>query len=442
MNTDGSCLFFAPRPTPLRAPITRVLLWITMVLIAPVTYADDLREPIDGREIRLTLPINGGHASGRLVGYSPMLFVIETESGDRHRILWNEIPAVNVDRYWRYLEQPEANAKKLLELGVLLHRHSQGKELAASAFDAALTLDASLADRIDALKAQPASDASPRFLGSADLTRWGPQTNEAMQAGATSLHVFCDKSVARLGVDLKRYESKRFLLLTDVDPKKLQPLITKLMQTYRETAEVLGEDPDGNVFYGKCLVVLLDRRVDYVRFVDTMYGSDARGTGGLCHGLGNGQAHIALIERASDAQTHHVAAHELVHAYLHRYQSPMPVPDWVSEGLAEHIAHKISPPPGSNLSMKARLALEGQKKLGEGFFDGGRLKAWQYDVAGALTGYQLTLGDRAYPRFMQQIKKSTDAQEAMQDVYRVTPAKLVQRFKRRLDRDLSDRLGG
>lgn len=419
--------------------------WLALVLLLGCfmpANAEEQRSAPEDRVVRLTLPLAGEKVTGVIAWYDTITFSLKTEQGRVHRVLWNAIPAPNVDRYWRYLEQPEKDAQALMELGGLLVRHSDGATLAEKTFTQALALDASLADQIEKLKAEADPDRSPRYVGVADPKMWGELTDEQMEGGAKTIRAFCEKAQAKLGIELALYESERFMLLTDLKPDKLQDLSQKLTEAYRTTAHLLGDDPDGNVFVGRCLVVLFADRVDYMRFQRDLHDTDARGTGGMCHGFGDGHTHVAAFARSSARQTHHILAHELTHAYLHRYRTHVPIDDWLGEGLAEHVAHIVEPPPNNNLYLKARLALEGKEGLGEGFFEGENLKSWQYDIAGALTGYLMERGRHVYPKLIQQLKEQTPTEEALKSVYRMDSRVLTQRFKRRLDQELNKKLGG
>jgi len=397
------------------------------------------RQPAEGKIVRLTLPVEGKQITGEIITYDSLLFTLGTESGELIDVLWDSIPAANVDRYWRYLEEPDGDPAKLFELGALLARHPQGKTLSEKAFASALELDAGLADKIEAARSD--ADASPRHVGQADPARWGPQSDQAMQDATNQIIDFCKRAQESLQLELNLYQSDRFIILTDADEDEVRSVTQKLVEGYRASAELLGEDPDANAFMGKCLVVLLKKRVDYMRFQQQMHDTDARGTGGLCHGFGDGQTHVALYSRGNPRQTSHIAVHELVHAFLHRYQAPHPLPDWVDEGLAEHLAHQIEPAPGSNPMLKTRLLLEGKKGLGEGFYDGEKLASWQYDTAGALTGFLIERSRLAYPKMIRSLKQGDDTRKALETVYRMSPELLTQRFKQRLDRELTTKLG-
>lgn len=411
------------------------------LLNGPTVLAQE-RTPKQGKVIKLTLPTPSGSVTGQIIRYSTLLFTVQTDEGQRHRVLWNAIPADKVNCYWRYLEEPEGDALGLFELGDLLTRHRDGEPLAEQAFAQALALDKGLADAIEQSRSGKAADGTPRYVGTADPAMWGELSEQVMQQGVETLRDFAKRTQRELNLRLNLYESDRLMLLTDVGQEQVAALSIKLAQAYESLSVLMGQDPRGNVFVGKCLVVLFDQRVDYIRFQDQLHDTDARGTGGLCHGFGTGHAHIAAFKRGNPRQTNHILIHELAHAYLHRFQGPRPLDDWVGEGLAEYIAHRIEPTPGQNIFLKARLELEGKEGLGQGFFEGENLAAWQYDVAGALTSYLLERSETAYPHLITELKRGTPADKALQTVYRMTPTKLVQRFKRRLDRELGKKLGG
>lgn len=419
-------------------------LCLAVVLLAGDARAED-RVPGEGRVINLTMPIDGKMSAGVIVAYSPMHFTLEAASGEQHQVLWSMLPADRVDRYWRFLEaidQNDPDPTKLLELGSILIKHTQGQALADQAFDQALAVDPALEQAVEAARQGREPDGRPRLVGRALAERWGTLSPQEMDRANQAIRDVTKLIEQRLGLGLRLYESERFAVLTDIDPERVALLAEALTQAYRATAQVLGDDPDANVFLGKCLVVIFDRRVDYIRYQQLMHATDARGTSGLCHRFGDGHVRVAVVSRRTERQTHHVLTHEFVHAYLHRYRSPTPLPDWVDEGLATHLAHALVPPPGENPRLKSRFLLEGQRGLGDSFFDDdANLDAWQYDVAGSLTGYLIDRSRPAYPRFIQAIKADTPATEALDSVYRLTPAKLTLRFKRELDRELNRTLG-
>ena len=66
----------------------------------------------------------------------------------------------------------------------------------------------------------------------------------------------------------------------------------------------------------------------------------------MCHTFGSGDVHIAFYRQPNDFDSAHVLVHESVHGFVHRYRSPLDIPSWANEGLAEAIATDMVPQPG------------------------------------------------------------------------------------------------
>ncbi|MFI4859374.1 MAG: hypothetical protein ACIAXF_01705 [Phycisphaerales bacterium JB063] len=425
---------------------TVALVLLGLVGVAMSVGSARAETPPEDKVIRLTITLQSGQVvTGTITEYDEIGFTLTApnENADGpadHRLMWTAIPVDAFDRYWRFFESPEGDGEALLRLGILLSRHRDGERLAGVAFDEALEADASLADQIEQARNGEAPGEGPRFVGIADPAMWGPLDETLMEQSVEQLRAFCQRTQEELGVGLSLYESPRFMICTDLDAEQVQRWGEKLTETYRHCAQLVGEDPDGNLFRGKCLILVFSERADYLRFQRVMHDTDAHHAGGLCHGFGNGFVHIAVTRRPSARETSHVIVHEVVHGFLHRYRSPVHVPAWINEGLAEYIAHLVEPPTGAGLYRRALLRLEGEQMLGEDFFEGEDLQAWQYDVAGALTQFMLERSVDRYVMLIDGVKDGTPWDEALESAYRMEYRRLVQRFKRRLDQELSRRL--
>ena len=111
----------------------------------------------------------------------------------------------------------------------------------------------------------------------------------------------------------------------------------------------------------------------------------AAGTDGMCHAYGSGDVHIAFYRQPNDLDFAHVLVHESIHAFLHRYRSPIDIPSWANEGLAEAIASDMVPRKGLTQSSmaEARQDLQTRKSL-EKMLELEHIVAWQYPVARTL----------------------------------------------------------
>jgi hypothetical protein len=418
----------------------RVLVFGLLLLWAVPPAAAEV--PAEGKVIRLTVTLQSGQVvRGTITEYDEIGFTLTPEDGGAgHRLMWTALPIDAFDRYWRFLEEPEGDGEALLRLGVLLQRHRDGADAAESAFAEALAADPSLDDAVEEARGRAGRSEGPRFVGTADPEMWGELDAGLMAQSNAELLAFCERAQRELAIGLDVYESPRFIVCTDMLGEDVARWGEKLTEAYRTVAELLGADPDGNVFRGKCLIFVFQDRQDYIRFQLELHDTEAFDSGGLCHGYGNGFVHIACHRRLSERETTHVIVHEFVHGFVHRYRSPEHVPDWVNEGLAEYIAHRVEPPSGAGLYGRAALRLQGERGLGEGFFAEEGLQAWQYDIAGALTQYLLERSADRYPVLMNGIKDGDGWAEALDAAYRMDERRLVLRFKRRLDRALNEQL--
>lgn len=430
-------------PSSTRRPARQRLilgLLVGLLLTSPsIAWADT---PPEDKVVRLTVTLQSGQVvQGTITEYDQFGFTLTDAEDAGHRLLWTAIPVEAFERYWRFLVSPEGDGEALLQLGILLSRHRDGEGPAGRVLDEALAADASLQERVEQARRGDTPGEGPRFVGVADPEMWGDLDEATMTQSVEQLRAFCLRAKGELDIPLELYESPRFLICTDMDAEYVQAWGNQLTRGYRAAAQLLDADPDGNVFRGKCLIFVFNDRRDYYRFQQELHDTDAFHTGGLCHGFGNGFVHIALHRRLSMRETTHVMVHEFVHGYLHRYRSPEHVPSWINEGLAEYIAHTIEPPSGATLYRRAAVRLEGEQLLGEGFFEREHLRSWQYDVAGALTQYMLERSSDRYPLLVQGVKDGEGWGDALQEAYRLDERRLVQHFKRRLDRELSRQLG-
>src|SRR5262249_19702113 len=137
-----------------------------------------------------------------------------------------------------------------------------------------------------------------------------------------------------------------------------------------------------NVWRGKALVFVFSKEDDYLKFEMKSHATMAAGTEGMCHEFGNGDVHIAFYRQPNDLDFAHVLVHETTHGFLHRYRSPVSIPSWANEGLAETIAYQMVQQKGLAQSAvaDAKNDLMNRKSLDK-FFDADHIVAWQYPVA-------------------------------------------------------------
>ena len=168
---------------------------------------------------------------------------------------------------------------------------------------------------------------------------------------------------------------------------------------------------------------------DYLKFEVKVHGTVAAGTAGLCHVFGNGDVRIAFYRQPNDLDFAHVLVHESIHGFLHRYRSPVPIPSWANEGLAEAIAADMVPRHGiaQSQAADARADLQSRKSLDD-FFEAEQVVAWQYPVARTLTEFMIRQNKTGYVDFINALKDGVPWEEALKKHYGVNPEQLVSAY--------------
>jgi hypothetical protein len=269
----------------------------------------------------------------------------------------------------------------------------------------------------------------PQSVGAVDPSAWGKQTPEQMASAVAKLKEFAADTEKKLNVKLQLYETQYFLFYTDLpqsDAMKWQQLLDKM---YTRMADLFAVPKGENLWRGKGLVFVFSREDDYFKFEVKMHATVAAGTAGMCHTFGNGDVHIAFYRQPNDMDFAHVLVHESTHGFLHRYRSPVHIPSWANEGLAEVIASELVPQKGIAMSAtaEARNDLQTRKNLGK-MFEAEHIVAWQYPVSRTLCEFMIRQSKPGYVDFINGIKDGLSWDEALKQKYGVTVDQLVNAY--------------
>src|SRR5690606_11851392 len=128
---------------------------------------------------------------------------------------------------------------------------------------------------------------------------------------------------------------------------------------YNRLTDLFAIKRGDNIWLGKCLILIFRNSDDYHRFQAVMHQTNSGTSAGMCHGFGSGEVHIAFFRQPAEMQFAHVLVHESVHGFLHRYRSPVHVPTWINEGLAEYIAFRLLP----KATVVPQFQAEGRREL-------------------------------------------------------------------------------
>lgn len=430
-----------------RRKLATHLLVVLIAFLASAAPADETKLP---KPLRLPAGIQKSdktHLAGTITAYNDAGFSLMPGAGkEASQVRWADL-----DSRSRYAVQQSIiaattpkDAQAYLSLGQALTQAPDGKPWADRAFAIAVRLDPTLKDQVASI-GQPKSRGSvrdeasekvsagdtggPRMVGRVQSRYWGKLSEKEQADHVKVLEAFAQDSAKKLNRPLQLYETRYFLFYCDLQQKEAAKWAGLLDKMYDRLAELFGLSAGENLWRGKALVLVFTKPEDYQRFEKECHGTDATGTAGMCHSFGEGSVHIAFYRQPVDLEFAHVLVHESVHGFLHRYKTPIPIPSWANEGLAEVIAQELVPQPGraSRVKESTRAGIIQHDGLG-GLFETRRIEAWQYPVAQSLTEYMILQSKRNYVDFINAIKDGMTWSEALDQKYKAAKERIEPAF--------------
>ncbi len=245
---------------------------------------------------------------------------------------------------------------------------------------------------------------------------------------------FLDSVQKQYPFPMRVYESKYFLVCTDIPEIQFAPYGKNLDLMYAELCKAFGIPKDKNIWRGKCLIIAFTTKESFQSFERVvMKNNDVEGAQGLHHSASDGRA-MTVVYRGNDpAYFGVVLVHETSHGFLHRLRSNVEIPPWIDEGIADWIAGYVMRPCKSIME-RQKDALEIMKqtgRMGANFFDADAvLNPQQYGIASSLTNFMLTQDPTRYREFIVGIKEGHSTEESLRRSFGVSPAELINQFGR------------
>jgi hypothetical protein len=431
---------------------------LPIILFASVSFAANT---VDPPIVVNATKLDGAQINGRITSYDDDGFDMMDTKKNTQKITWDQLPAQKVFTLNSQLNR-KPTADDWMKLGKRLLTMPGGRAVAEQSFQRAVKLDPALKDQIaqarkDALekpppvaKETPGADTpvappatqpwlntkdpnkrivGPQMVGAVETSAWGKQSPEQEKAAIDKLKEFANDAQRKLGLKLQPFETQYFLFATDIQPADAKKWAEKLDNMYVLLADMFAIPKGENIWHGKALVFVFSREEDYLKFEMKMHATLAAGTAGMCHTYGSGDVHIAFYRQPNDLDFAHVLVHESTHGFLHRYRSPVSVPSWANEGLAEYVAMKLAPRQGLDMAAAsdAKADLQAKKSVGN-FFQEEHIVAWQYPVARTLTEFMVTQSRKGYVDFINGIKDGLRWDEAITQKYGVSVAQLLHAY--------------
>lgn len=427
------------------------------VLIVSLVSSTLIAATVDPPQQVKVIKLDGSAVAGRITAYDDKGFEVMDAKKQTVTVAWEELPAdVIISLNERLVRK--GSGEEWMKLGEKLLTMPGGRAPAERAFQRAQKADPSLKPKLDELRkeanlkrippAKPTTQpgqtlerpvldprdpdkrmVGPQEVGETDPSQWGKQTPEQMKASVERLKQFATETQQKMGVKLSEFETNYFLFYTDLPQSEAGKWAQTLDRLYTRLAQLFAVPQGENIWRGKALVFIFAKDSDYLSFQSKMHNTIAAGTAGMCHSYGNGDVHIAFYRKPNDLDFAHVLVHESTHGFLHRYRSPVHIPSWANEGLAEVIASEMVPRAGLTQSStaEAKSDLQTRKSL-ERFYDEDHIVAWQYPVARTLCEFMIRQNKQGYVDFINGIKDGQSWEDAMQQKYGVSVKQLTSAY--------------
>lgn len=276
-------------------------------------------------------------------------------------------------------------------------------------------------------------DVNERLKGSRNRL-WDDPTDDERAKTIAEYKEFLQQVQASYQFPLRLYETKFFMVLSDIPPAQVAPYVASLDAMYSKLSSAFGVPKDKNIWLGKCMVLAFLNEESFHAFERTfMKNTDTQGAQGLHHSASDGRAIICCYRGNNPSYFAVVLVHETAHGFLHRLRSSVHIPPWINEGVADWVAGAIVTQ-SKAVAERQRDGVDRLRQtgsLGANFFEErADLQPWQYGVASNLTNFMLQIDADRYRMFILGIKEGFTPEEALNRAYGVSPAELIGQYGR------------
>ena len=275
-------------------------------------------------------------------------------------------------------------------------------------------------------------EASAERMQERGVEPWPPLSAAEHAEQVEALEAFVTDTKAVFPA-LESTQTHEFLVATDIPAGQIAPYLANLDAMHDFLCDLYAIPRGEPVWRGKCLVIAFLREEDFHAFEARFFEAVPRGVHGLCHQRSDGRV-IMACHRGDDAPAFgHMLVHETSHGFNHRWMSPVRLPNWLNEGIAEWVGTQVVPA-SRQVPRKEARALElmrARRSLGDGFFDPGpdfHIQPDQYGIASSLVRFMVARDRRKFAAFVQGVKEGLDVETSLKESFRTSLADLVQAY--------------
>ncbi len=181
------------------------------------------------------------------------------------------------------------------------------------------------------------------FFKKTGVRLWPELSDEEQQAALARRKEYLEKVAKQhSSLNMELHETKYFLLLSSVPPQLAKLCETNLDAMHEQLCKVYAIERPDKLWLGKAVVVAFNRKEDFMQFEQVFFHQrPPANVQGAANAVESGEDVIGCYCGDDPVTFAHVLVHETTHGFNHRYLSPLPLPNWLDEGIAEWIAITI-----------------------------------------------------------------------------------------------------
>lgn len=267
---------------------------------------------------------------------------------------------------------------------------------------------------------------------------WPAMTDSQRNAAVLTMRADAAALLEVIDLELVPVETDYFLFYSDMPRRESAKWARQLDRMYEKLAEIFDLEEGYNLFWGKAVIFVFSEQARFQEFEAKAFRflvTDQHA--GLCHPVGP-KVFVDFFRQPDDLQFAALLVHETVHGFMHRYKTPRRLPTWANEGFADYVASVSF----RNSPVDRKLRRQGVRFVREGN-EVDRVLEMSYqdqswpgpDAVGYSVSYlmvKLMIQDRPrnFGKWVNAIKDGEQWEDAMEDVFGVDRARLVDRFTR------------
>ncbi len=259
-----------------------------------------------------------------------------------------------------------------------------------------------------------------------------PELTEEQHEAEIEAHREMMKKVAAVCPGMQLFETEKFLFFTNIPRQQALPYAASLDAMHEMLRKLYGIPKDERVWKGKCLVFAFLHQQQFQAFEATfMNNPNSTGAYGLCHQDSTGRVIISCYRGDQVAEFGKMLVHETSHGFIHRYKTPVHIPSWVNEGMAEWVGQALVPASRSvaQREAQARERMLQTRSLGGNYFvTNQNIEFWQYGIASGMTKFMMKANPQAYIAFIQDLKEGRNWRESLEDRFKATLEQFVYQY--------------